>query len=248
MNFLKKFFRSQEDGFTFPAFSHIHFILVLVMFALALAIFFLRNKIKEKKTLKNLSSNLIIALLVLQQVIFIFFSIAMRDDSMEQIMPLYTCRLVIYTSFFALVSGSSRLKGLSIYLGIFGSLIPMIYPDLMAYSWPHIMYVNYFMTHYLILVTSLYFIFIEDYRFNNHDLKFSLITTNIYLLIACIVNHILKSNYAYMNFSPVFKDRFTKLPLPIYHILVIMIYNLLIILVHKSLVFVQNKFAKDKHF
>ncbi|MFR7353935.1 TIGR02206 family membrane protein, partial [Anaerococcus obesiensis] len=136
----------------------------------------------------------------------------------------------IYSGFFALIFNSNNLKILTIFWGLIGGIIGLIFPDLMPYSWPHIMYVNFFLTHFLVFWVSLFFLIVDKIKIKKENLKFLFIFVNVFLLITEIINLKFNLNYAYLSYSPVFTNLLNKLPAVIYFLLAAILYNFSIFL------------------
>ena len=232
MQLLEELFRVQEDGFHFQAFSRLHIVLVLVMFLGAYWIYRKREDIRKNQDLDTWVRGVLIAMIVLHQVTFLYFSFFIRTDGLASGLPLYTCRMALWTALLALISKKEAFKGITIYWGLIGGILPMILPDLMAYSWPHITNFNYFLTHYSIFWASIYFLGVDQYQFNQDDLNFSLAFVNLFLVLCLFANKFFYTNYAYLSASPVLTTSLESMPRIFYYALVFLAYNLFIVLVH----------------
>ncbi|MFQ9998212.1 MAG: TIGR02206 family membrane protein [Anaerococcus obesiensis] len=210
-NFMDEFFRRKEDGFVFDSYSFLHLILFAFMVIVAILLYKYRRKIRENKKIYKYVRLIFIFLLAFQQISFLYFICFVRKDTINEALPLYTCRISIYSGFFALIFNSNNLKILTIFLGLIGGIIGLIFPDLMPYSWPHIMYVNFFLTHFLVFWVSLFFLIVDKIKIKKENLKFNL-------------------NYAYLSYSPVFTNLLNKLPAIIYFLLAAILYNFSIFL------------------
>ncbi|WP_049690850.1 TIGR02206 family membrane protein [Anaerococcus jeddahensis] len=229
-DFIEVFFRKKEDGFVFNSYGSLHLFLFSFMIFMGFLMYRYRKNIRENKKIYKILRNSFIFLLAFQQLSFLFFLSFIRHDTISEALPLYTCRVSIYSGFFALLFNNKNLKILTIFWGLIGGLIGMIYPDLSPYSWPHIMYVNFFLTHYLVFWVSLFFLVVDGVRLNRGNLKFLFIFVNIFLIITELINLKFGLNYAYLSYSPIFTDLLKKLPGYLYFILAGILYNFSIIL------------------
>lgn len=229
-DFLEVFFRKREDGFVFNSYGLLHLFLFSFMIFIGFLIYRYRKNLRENKKYYKITRNIFLFLLAFQQLSFLFFLSFIRHDTISEALPLYTCRVSIYSGFFALLFNNKNLKILTIFWGLIGGLIGMIYPDLSPYSWPHIMYVNFFLTHYLVFWVSLFFLVVDGVRLNRGNLKFLFIFVNIFLIITELINLKFGLNYAYLSYSPIFTDLLKKLPGYLYFILAGILYNFSIIL------------------
>lgn len=229
-DFIEVFFRKKEDGFVFNSYGSLHLFLFSFMIFMGFLMYRYRKNTRENKKIYKIIRNSFIFLLAFQQLSFLFFLSFIRHDTISEALPLYTCRVSIYSGFFALLFNNKNLKILTIFWGLIGGLIGMIYPDLSPYSWPHIMYVNFFLTHYLVFWVSLFFLVVDGVRLNRGNLKFLFIFVNIFLIITELINLKFGLNYAYLSYSPIFTDLLKKLPGYLYFILAGILYNFSIIL------------------
>lgn len=229
-NFIGVFFRKKEDEFVFNSYGLLHLFLFLFMIFIGFLIYRYRKNLRENKKYYKITRNIFLFLLAFQQLSFLFFLSFVRHDTISEALPLYTCRVSIYSGFFALLFNNKNLKILTIFWGLIGGLIGLIYPDLMAYSWPHIMYVNFFLTHYLVFWVSLFFLIVDEVRLNSGNLKFLFVFVNIFLMVTEIINLNFGLNYAYLSYSPIFTDLLKKLPGYLYFVLTGILYNFSIIL------------------
>lgn len=224
-DFLEVFFRKKEDGFVFNSYGLLHLFLFLFMIFIGFLIYRYRNNLRENKKYYKITRNIFLFLLAFQQLSFLFFLSFVRHDIISEALPLYTCRVSIYSGFFALLFNNKNLKILTIFWGLIGGLIGMFYPDLSPYSWPHIMYVNFFLTHYLVFWVSLFFLIVDEVRLSRDNLKFLFIFVNVFLIITEIINLKFGLNYAYLTYSPIFTENLNKLPGFLYFIIASVLYN-----------------------
>lgn len=227
--FIEVFFRKNEDGFIFNSYSLLHLVLFLIFICVGVMIYGFRKQIRQNKILYKIIKYMLAFLLFFQQISFLYFIFFVRKDGISEGLPLYTCRISIISGIFAILFNLDNLKILTIFWGLIGGIIGLVYPDLMAYSWPHIMYVNFFLTHYLVFWTSIFFLFIDRVEIKKENLKFMFYFVNIFLLVTEIVNLRFNLNYAYLSYSPIFRTRLENLPGSIYFILLVILYNFSII-------------------
>lgn len=247
MEKLKYFYRPEEDGFIFKKFGKEHFLVFLFLICIALFIFIFKDNLKKNKEKQKVLKTIFLFLLVFQQINFIYFFVFVKKTGVYESLPLYTCRFAIYTSILAILTDEDKFKGISVYLGIVGSFIAFLSPNLDKYSFPHVMFFNYFLTHFLIYTISLYYILIEEYTFSKKGLKSTLYILNLYLIFTLIIDKILNTNYSYLRESPVLTNKFNTIPKTIYTLFVFLIYNLSIILCHdffKKIKIKENKWKK----
>ncbi|MDO5040734.1 MAG: TIGR02206 family membrane protein [Peptoniphilus sp.] len=226
MNFWNFFFRLEEDNFKFKQFGRVHLIMLFIMIAGALSIYVHRQKIRENKGLRKILDGAFLLIILLQQSMFLYFYFVLSPMDFKNGLPLYTCRIALYTTFFGILFNSSNLKSATIYLGLAGGIVPMIIPDLQAYAFPHILYVSFFITHLSVFWASLMFLIVDEYTFDRSGFIFMCKFTNAVLATGVVVNMLFDANYAYLSYPPVFRDFFESLPQILYLFIVATAYNL----------------------
>lgn len=232
MDIIKYFFRTNKDPVRFEAYSLEHLILLLLMLGVSLLLFLKKDLIRKNKSLDKFIRYLLMSLIIFQQGTFLYFNFVLRENGLALGLPLYTCRIALYTGFFALATSWKMPKAVTVYWGFVGGIIPMIVPDLEYYLWPHISVLNYFLTHFLVFWSASYLLFVKNFKFSKNTLNLNLFFTNIFLTISLIVNLLFGGNYAYLSTSPIFKDMLMEIPKPIYVLAVYLVYNLFALIVH----------------
>ncbi|WP_158589218.1 TIGR02206 family membrane protein [Atopobacter sp. AH10] len=222
------FFRGHEDGYRFPSFSLIHVLLVLLLLAGAYVLFKYRDEIRANRRWEKGVKLSFMTLIVLDQVLYIGFCFFSRPDGLQQALPLYTCRAALYTGFLALLTDHKVFKALTVYWGLFGGILPLVYPDMMAYSWPHFTNIHYFLLHFLVFWMANYFLLVEGYDSSRSNSRLLYSLVNAFLLLALGVNLYVKGNYAYLMEAPLLKTFFLEWPKLLYWLFTFSVYNALV--------------------
>lgn len=230
------FFRGSEDGYTFQIFSILHLMLIAVLLAGAYILFAHREEIRQKAKWRRVIRFGFVTLIVIDQLTYVGFCFLERSDGWVQALPLYTCRAALYTGLLAFLTDKKIFKGLTIYWGLFGGILPLVYPDVMAYSWPHFTTVHYFLLHYLVFWMANYFLFVDEYDCSESNPRRLYGLVNALLLAALVVSLGIKGNYAYLLESPILPSFFSRWPRPIYVLFTFAIYNSLVWLVQQMCV------------
>ncbi len=233
MDFWHFFFRLEEDNFKFKQFGTVHLTMLCLMIIGALLIYKFRKNIRANKGIRKTLDMTFLLIILLQQSMFLYFYFILSPMDFKNGLPLYTCRIALYTTFFGILFNSYNLKSATIYLGLAGGIVPMIIPDLHPYAFPHILYVSFFVTHISVFWASLMFFIVDKYNFDKSGFIFMCKFINIVLLISIVANMLFDANYAYSSSSPVFKDFFEKLPKPLYFLIVAIVYNLANLIIYR---------------
>lgn len=234
MSFLKEFFRPEEDGFIFQPFSFWHYVLIVTLLSGAWIIFKHREHIRQNKRLNHWLKVSFILMAVVDQLLYMYFCFFLRKDGWVEGLPLYSCRAALYMGVIALVTDFKPLKGVTVYWGLFGGVLPMIQPDMLHYSWPHFTNVHFFIFHFMIFWLANYFLFVDGYDFDTKSYRYAFLVVNAFLTFTLIVNMLVGANYAYMFHSPVLRPLFDRLPKVLYLAFIYGVYNSLVFLVHAT--------------
>lgn len=234
MKFLAEFFRPEEDGFIFRPFSFWHMVLIVTLLGGAWVIFKNRHRIRHNPRLQQWIKVTFVTMAVLDQFLYMYFCFALRKDGWTEGLPLYTCRAALYMGALALLTDFKPLKGVTVYWGLFGGVLPMIQPDMLHYSWPHFTNVHFFIFHFMIFWLANYFLFVEGYDFDEASYHYAFGVVNVFVTLTLMVNVVAGANYAYIFHSPILQSFFDRWPTPLYVAMMYGVYNSLVFLVHEA--------------
>lgn len=113
-------------------------------------------------------------------------------------LPLYHCRLAMFV---ILWGRSGKFKRYFAYLGLFGSVVALIYPIFDPFNFPHITFFSFVLGHYALAVNCLIYLLSNP----NQDIlgkKRILIYTLIMNTIILLANSILGGNYGFLAQAP----------------------------------------------
>ncbi len=116
-------------------------------------------------------------------------------------LPLHLCGISSYISVVMLSRRNHSLFELAYFWGLGGAVIALITPNV-GFTFPHIMYLKFFLAHNAIVIAVLYMTMIEHYRPVFRSVIRVTIITNIYMIIVGIINYFLDSNYLYICHKP----------------------------------------------
>ncbi len=238
------FFRPEQDGTHFLAFSSTHFLMLFFLFFGAVLLYQTKEKLRQSPRLQRWVRGGFLFVLLVQQLGFLVFYFLIAHQGIREGLPLYTCRFAVYGAIVALLFSSHSAKTIAIDWGLVGGLIAMANPDFAPYAWPHWTNLNYVLTHFAVFWVALYFLWVEEYSFRYEGVKSLLFWTNCVLLLGLVVNRVGGGNYAYLAKSPIFPHLFAGFNSRVYAILVIVLYNLAGGLIHFGLTRLQQKRKK----
>lgn len=142
--------------------------------------------------------------LQLSQLIGLYTWYALRGFPLNEALPLYHCRIAMLAVFF--LPDRNSFKQLFMILGIGGTFLALLSPDLYPFKLWHVANVAFYLGHYALLVNGLIYLL----RFYNpSQLKPVLVlryfaTVNFLLLIVSLLT---KGNYGFVTDIPVIHTR-----------------------------------------
>jgi len=114
--------------------------------------------------------------------------------SLGEHLPLHLCGLGILLGPIMLLRKNFKLYELIYFWGIGGAIQALLTPDL-VYEFPHFEYLQYFISHSLIIIACIYMTFVVGYRPTWKSILKVFILSNIYLAFIIVVNIITTENF-----------------------------------------------------
>ncbi len=225
-HFLVSFFRYESDGFVFPMYSALHWLLLLLAGG---GVFLIYRKRERLRSWTGLRYVLGAGLLLVQLLLYAWF---WNGDANLRAAgwPLYHCRIAELAMLLALFGGFRFAKTIAIYLGAYGAIFALLIPIMEPYAFPHVTNLAYFMAHLLMLWTVAFLICVDGYHFDKLGLLQAVVFLNLLNLLILLANPLLGMNYAYFSFSPIFTEFFAAWPRGLYVVFLMLLYNLLLCL------------------
>lgn len=110
---------------------------------------------------------------------------------------LVTCRL--YLSAIMLVTKSRKLFVFLFFAGIGSSIQALATPDLGMFSFPHIRYILFFISHGSVFLSCLLMAVIGTYRMGQRSLWVTVLLVNVYGVCIFLIDRWLGANYMYLT-------------------------------------------------
>lgn len=187
IEFLRYFFRHNEDGITSINMKLIRMALVLGLFV--------AYKIKDKKTVLKL---LLTLGLILQGLLFYWYS-GNKDIFFVEGLPFYHCRVAAIMMAVTFFSGKEKLAKYFAWLGIVGAFVAFMVPDPSPYLWPHITNLTYVVCHIILVISGAMIIFNSSLKL---DIKVIFLYTLVVNFVIFVANFIFRANYGYLSRLP----------------------------------------------
>ncbi len=195
---IEKYFGHKIGDGRFEPFALSHISMLLLLFALLLILFILRNRLNRGKQV--IRYILIGFLLVSELSLYIWYNYTGVWDPIDSL-PFQLCTLSLLLSIIMLFTRSYRLFEVTFFLGVGGAFQAMLTPEL-SYDYPHYRYFHFFLAHIAIIVASFYMILYEEFRPTLASVWRALITLNILALFVFFVNKITGGNYMFLARKP----------------------------------------------
>jgi hypothetical integral membrane protein (TIGR02206 family) len=187
-----------RSAFNLFSFEHITALIVLIIFDIFILIYLKKT---GNKNINRTFRIFLCMLIVLLEISGNLWKIYSGTWSLDTSLPLHLCGISAYLCAVILIIKNNSLIDLAYFWGLGGGIIALIMPNL-EFNFPHFMFLKFFIMHNALVLSVLYFIFIENFKPSLRSVWKAVAITNIYAVITGIINYILKSNYLYICHKP----------------------------------------------
>ncbi len=122
--------------------------------------------------------------------------------TIQTMLPLHLCSVLVWVGAFMLMTKNQVIYEFAYFLGIAGAFQAVMTPDLGIYGFPHFRFFQTFLSHGLIITSSIYMTVVEGFRPTWKSLLRVAIGINIYMVVIFFVNTAIGSNYLMINGKP----------------------------------------------
>lgn len=184
----------------FVMFSKVHIITVIVILLVNAGFITIFKKCCNKNILKATKYS-VVALMLINELSYIVWSLVTGDWSMEYSLPLQLCEILTFLLAYMLISENHLAFEISYFLTFGGALQAIATPDL-YYPFPHFRFFNFFLSHGLMFVAIFYMILVNDCRPKLSSIWKTMVALNIYMIILIPINFVTHSNYMFLCQKP----------------------------------------------
>ena len=131
-----------------------------------------------------------------------YWNYALGRWTIQTMLPLHLCSLLVWTGAFMLVSKNYRIYEFMYFMGIGGAIQALATPDLGIYGFPHFRFFQTFTSHGLIITSAIYMTIVERLRPTWKSIFRVAVWVNIYTVIVYFINTAIGSNYLMINHKP----------------------------------------------
>ena len=194
-----QFFAWDYQGASFELFGTAH---LLGLFALLLLNLILLP-FKKAGDSTRARVRLILALVLwLNEIAWHIWRIANGQWTVQTMLPLHICSLMVWISGVMLVTRSYGIYEFAYFLGIGAGLQALATPDLGIYGFPHFRFFQTLLSHGLIVTAPIYMTTVEGFRPTWKSMLKAAVWMNVYARAIYFVNDVLGSNYLMVNAKP----------------------------------------------
>jgi hypothetical integral membrane protein (TIGR02206 family) len=184
-------------------FSPAHIISLIIIIFLIFLLYILKNKLKDEKK-EKIYSSVIGTILILHQISLYYWYIDNNKLSLRESLPLYLCRLSLILCIVMLFTKSHKIFDIVYFWGLGGASIALLFHDTSLFSFPHYIFIQFFISHGSILISIFFMIFVHNYSPNLSSLKRTFKWTIIFFMVTIPTNYLISSNYSYLRCKPNF--------------------------------------------
>lgn len=206
---MPEFLSADYGGPAFASLGPAHIGALAVLLALNFALLRFRRTSAQARSAVRLG---LTAVLWTAEASWHIWNLAAGTWSAQTMLPLNTCSILIWLSGLMLLRKDFRIYEFAYFLGIGGALQYLATPDLGPYGFPHFRFIQAFTSHGLLLTAPIYMTVVEGFRPTWHSLQHVIISTNVYMVVVFLVNHVIGSNYLMLNAKPAMSSLLDLLP------------------------------------
>jgi hypothetical integral membrane protein (TIGR02206 family) len=185
---------------SFRLFSIEHLLTLLAIIIIDIILLAILRRAGSKRKNQIFGISLAVFIIILE-IISNTWKVCNGKWALNTSLPLHLCGISLYISAVMLIRNSHSLYEVAYFWGLGGAVIALVTPNL-DFTFPHIMYLKFFLAHNAIVIAVLYMTVIRRYRPVFKSVIRVFVITNIYMIITGIVNYFLDSNYLYICHKP----------------------------------------------
>lgn len=198
---MSKYFSQYYKGNDFVLFGETHIITLSILFIIGTLILIFTKEANNKKMTKNIPIVFAI-ILILFECAYVIWSILSGYFSVAYSLPLQLCDITLILTAVMLLKKSYSIFEIVYFLGLAGDTQALLTPEIGQFNFPHFFYINFFVTHGIVIFSVLYITLIEGYKPKFKSIWKALIITNLLAVLAGIVNILVKGNYMFLCSKP----------------------------------------------
>lgn len=152
------------------------------------------------------------AVLVGQELTFHGWRLAHGTWSAQEMLPLHLCSVLVWGGAVNLLRPTELGDAITWYWGVAGAPQALLTPDVAEYDFPHYRFVQFFVSHGLVLAVPLWQVFVEGRRPTARGAREAFAALVGHAAVVGVINSRLGSNYLYVNRKPETASVLDELP------------------------------------
>ncbi|SFB07240.1 MULTISPECIES: TIGR02206 family membrane protein [unclassified Bacillus (in: firmicutes)] len=192
------FGRSYQD-YDFEMFSVSHFAVITILLVVSIAMYFFRNRLKEKN-LRKAEVGVALSLLAMEGTYHTWMYVNGSWKASHAI-PLELCSLSLFLTVLLLLTGKKLVYEILLFTALLGASQAMLTP-LLNYDFPHFRFFHFFYSHLMIIWVPLYFTWIKGYRPTIYSVLKLFCFLNILMPFIMLINKLVGGNYMFLSHKP----------------------------------------------
>lgn len=206
---LLQFFTLNYHGAPFILFGTVHLLTLLLVAVFIVSLTFLKGA--AESTRSRVRWTLAIALW-LSMVAWQAWNIAEGIWTVQSVLPLQLCDVLVILTGFSLLSKNQTLYEFSYFLGIGAACQSLFTPDAGMFGFPHFRYIQPIISHGLLVAIGVYMTIVEGMRPRWQSIPRIFLVVNLYMLFLYFFNSAIGSNYMMVNYKPDVTSLFSLMP------------------------------------
>lgn len=203
MKYFDNYWKANYTSFAQKHFSTPHIISLIIIAFLVYLIYIFKEELKDEKK-EKIYSSIVGTMLIINQISLYYWYIDNNKLSLKESLPLYLCRLSLILCILMIITKSRKIFDIVYFWGLGGAGIALIFHDTSIFSFPHYIFIQFFITHGGILISIFFMMFVHNYSPSLTSLKQTFKWTILYFIITIPTNYLVNSNYSYLRCKPDF--------------------------------------------
>ncbi|ATW28176.1 TIGR02206 family membrane protein [Candidatus Formimonas warabiya] len=188
-------------GLTFRPFSFYHMGALAMIPLLGFLLFHFRQMIRQKK-INRIIRGIFFVIIVGNELSGHIWLILHHQWSITWAAPLQLCDLSALLSAILLLKNHLILYELVYFWGLGGAVQALLTPDIGSNPVPLFWLLQFFISHGMIIITCLFFTFVERFRPSVKSIGKTILATNLYAVLIGFFNWCIGANYLYICHKP----------------------------------------------
>lgn len=195
---MNNYFGHDYESFPFVLFSFSHWIMIVILVVTSVIIYYYQSFFRKHDQLVRI---VLFSSLFFLEAMYHYWLYKDGYWDISFTLPLQLCSISLILCLVLLHFRTKVIFEIVYFIGIIGATMAIITPELFE-GFPHFRYFQFFITHILIVLTCLYFVFVHKYYPTRKGLIISFLFLNICAAVAFFTNKAVDGNYMFLAHKP----------------------------------------------